>query len=174
LPTNLALGFGFATRLAFHCCRSTVTAPTNGQVQVQDTRGNHTICHSDFEHNEYRALERVSRGPAAGQAIMRAQRARGSQVANTKGEAIVVNGNSFRRGQSIGGHSVTQGKRCFEAMTIPSATGPPGFLYYKPVPNSFSRGALAPWHQGTGCATGLGQKRHIREAHDNSFCASDS
>jgi len=128
-----------------------VTAPTNGQVQVQDTRGNHTICHSDFEHNEYRALERVSRGPAAGQAIMRAQRARGSQVANTKGEAIEVNGNSFRRGQSIGGHSVTQGKRCFEAMTTPLTTGPSGFLYHKPVPNSFSRGALAPWHQGTRC-----------------------
>ena len=43
-----------------------VTAPTNGQVQVQDTRGNHTIYYSDFKHNEYRALERVSRGLAAG------------------------------------------------------------------------------------------------------------
>ena len=84
-----------------------MTAPTNGQVQVQDTRGNHTICHSDFEHNEYRALERVSRGPAAGQAIMRARRVRGGQVANTRDWSIEVNGNSFRRGQSVGGHSVT-------------------------------------------------------------------
>ena len=157
-----------------------MTAPTNGQSSTGYTNEPHYLprrfhtqrIQGSLQGNNvsHGALERVSTGPAAGQVVYRAQRAQRQWGSEYKGQG---NGNSFRRWQSIGGHSVTQELRCFEAITTPSTTGPSGFLYHKPVPNSFSRGALAPWHKGTSVATCLGQMRHRGDAHDNSFCRSN-
>ena len=65
-----------------------VTAPTNGQVQVQGTRVNHTICHTTSNNTNNRLSTGNSNGAAEGQRLVEQQgerRGSGSdKVASTK------------------------------------------------------------------------------------------
>jgi len=80
-----------------------VTTPTNGQAGTGYTGEPLYLPHNTNIGVLLRALERVSRGSVARQAVTRAREKRGQAGSEYKGRG---DGNSFKR-QSVSGHNVT-------------------------------------------------------------------